>query len=168
MLKNVRNAWLSCFSCLVLVSCVKPNETKVPTYEEARATASREGPLIDPPVEERYKLKCTDKPTVAKEPVGSLIFSYDRAECLRAQVAERDRLRTDLEAERLRARTKDIISTAALQRAAELNRSSWWDRHGGGILFATGAAVGMAIAMGVLYALTGGNSVTVNPHIIVK
>lgn len=166
MRKSVQNVWLSCFSVL-LISCVKPTETKVPTYEEARTQVLKEGPQIDPTIEERHKLKCTDKPVVAKEPVGSLIFTYDRAECLRAQVAERDRLRTDLEAERIRARTKEIITNAALQRAVELNRMTWWDRHGGEILFSAGATVGMAIVLGVLYAVTKGNSVTVNPYVVV-
>jgi hypothetical protein len=170
MKRNGLSVWLSCFSILFLIGCFKPEYTKVPTYEEARTTVMREGPLIDATVEERYKLKCGDKPVAvtkaANVPYTGVLFTNDRAECLRAQVAERDRVRTDLEAERLKARTKEIIANAALQRIAEQSKRSWWDNYGGGVLFSTGAAIGMAIVIGVLYAVTGGKAVTVNSYVL--
>lgn len=167
----MRSVWLSCFSVLLLSGCIKPTDTKVPSYEEAKLTAQKEAPFVSPPIEERYKLKCLDKPVVVQKtdaiPFTGLLFTNDRAECLRAQIAERDRLREELEAERLKGKAKEIITTAALQRSVELSRQSWWDRHGGTVLFSVGAAIGMAITISILYAVTGGKSITVNPHITI-
>lgn len=163
MKRNVYVVLLTCFS-LLLVGCAKPKKTKLPTYEEARQQALKEAPYTLKPIELRSSLKCDEKPTPVHQqdilnlPYSGLLFTEKRAECLRAQIAERDRLRAELEAERLRARTKEIINDAAYKRLAEETKSSWWDKNGGNILFASGAAVGMAIVLGVMYAITGGKS----------
>jgi hypothetical protein len=176
MKKSVYSVLLICFS-VALFGCPSPKKTKVPTYEEARAQALKEAPFTLKPVEERNQdFKCDEKPKPVQKidhpglPHSGLLFSAKKAECLQAQIAERKRLRTELEAERLRARTKQIINDAAYKRLAEETRSTWWDRNGGSALFATGAAVGMAIVLGVMYAITGGKSVdtNANSHIISK
>lgn len=175
MKKSGYSVLLICFS--LVVGCAGNNKTQVPTYEKARAQALKESPFTLKPVEERNSsFKCDDKPKVVHKkdhpnlPHSGLLFTEQRAECIQAQAAERKRLRTELEAERLRAKTKQIINDAAYKRLAEETESTWWDRNGGGVLFATGAAVGMAIVLGVLYAITGGKSVetTVNSHVITE
>jgi hypothetical protein len=178
MRKNEQRDWPSFFSSyiwygfglaivvllILQTSCATSGGIKVPTYEEAKAQALKEAPFVMPKIEDRKKLKCDDKSAaLAKDvnkgiPFTGVLVTNDKAECLIARTAERDRLRIELEAERLRARTKEIINDAAMKRIAEETKQSWWDRYGGGVLFATGAAVGMAIIIGVMYALTGGKS----------
>ena len=156
----------------LLSGCVQPKTTKIPTYEEARTQALKQGPFIQPPTEKRHNLNCKDKPVTLKKnpekgiPFTGNLITNDKAECLVAVKAERDRLRKELDAERLRATTRKIINDAAYKNLAEQTKRSWWDRHGGSVLFAAGAAVGMAIVIGVLYAITGGKNVTVNSHVL--
>lgn len=177
MKKSVYSALLICFSAVCLLGCPSLKKSKVPTYEEARAQALKESPFTLKPIEERNQdFKCDEKPEPVHKvdhpglPHSGLLFTEKRAECVQAQVAERKRLRTELEAERLRARTKQIINDAAYKRLAEETKSTWWDRNGGSVLFATGAAVGMAIVLGVMYAITGGKSVDAgaNSHVLSK
>lgn len=171
MRRNALSAWLICCS---LLGCAGQQKTKVPTYEKARAQAMKEAPFVMPTIEDRKKLKCDEKAKVlTKDPAKGiphtgLLITNQKAECLVARTAERDRLRVELEAERLRARTKQIINDAAFKRLAEESRQSWWDRNGSGVLFAGGAAVGMAVVIGVMYVLTGGKSLntTTNLHVL--
>ena len=154
-----------------LVGCPKQQQTKVPSYEEARVQATKEAPFVQEPVEQRSKLQgCDDKPAVLKQNVGSgvpytgLLITNNKAACLVAQRAERDRLRRELSAERLRARTKQIVNDAAYKRLAEAARRSWWDRHKLSVLAPVLVTVGGALVIAVMYALTGGKPINVSTN----
>jgi len=158
----------------VLSGCTKPQITKVPSYEEARVLASKQGPFIDAPTEERNNLNCEDKAyPLAKDlakgiPFTGNLVTNEKAACLIAIKAARDRLRKELDTERLSIATRKIINDAAYKNLAEQTRRSWWDRHGTAFMFSAGAAVGMAIVLGVLYAVTGGKTVSIATYLSQK
>jgi len=173
---NKPNVLLNCCSwlCAALVfcgGCTKQFQTKVPTYEEANRQALKEGPFIQKTIEERQELKCDDKPVALKQDVAAgiphtgLLITNKKAECLVARTAERDRLRKELDAERLRVRTREIINDAAYARLAEASKQSWWDKHSWKILAPVLLVVGSAITITIMYALTGGKPITTNSQI---
>jgi hypothetical protein len=87
---------------------------------------------------------------------------------LAAIKAERDRRRKELEIERKKALIQKRIyeSTIDHLKGKLDQRSSWWEQNKGLLGFAIGTTVGMAIVVGIVYALTGGKSpVTTNTHI---
>lgn len=154
-----------------MAGCPKPQQTKVPTYEEARVQATKEAPFVQQPIEKRNSLKgCADKPAVLRKNVGNgiphtgLLITNQKAACLVAQRAERDRLRRELAAERLRVRTRQIINDAAYKRLAEASKRSWWDRHKLSVLAPALITVGGALVIAVMYALTGGKPINVNTN----
>lgn len=155
---------------LALDGCAKPTRTEVPSYEKAKAAALREGPLSRPRVETRKKLRCADASVALKKgaevPHDGILITGDKAACLAAIRAERDRLRTEAEARELQMRTRRIISDAAIKRLAEETKRTWWERNGGAVLFATGATVGAAIITGLVFALTRGSGVTPQMHVL--
>lgn len=155
---------------LALTSCAKPTKTEIPTYEKAKAAAMKEGPLVAPKVETRKNLRCDDKAVAVEKgpgvPHSGLLITGDKAACLAAIRAERDRLHTEAEARMLQMRTRRIISDAAIKRLAEETERTWWERNGGAVLFATGATVGAAIIMGLVFALTKGNGVSPQMHLL--
>ena len=95
---------------------------------------------------------------------GAVVVDDRKAAELRAIKVERDQLRTELKAERLKGRTKDIIHRAALQAAREANKRSWWEKNKGIVALVTGGTLGAALIVGIVYALTKGNGVTVNTN----
>jgi len=159
MKKRELSVLLICFSA-GCAGGIKTN--KIPTYEEARKQAIKEAPFIQPKAEVRLGLKCDDKPIVLKKgtnvPYTGLLFTTDRATCLKAIEAERDRLRNELDAEILRNKTNRIIREATYRNLAEKAKRSWMDKHGPALFFSIGAVVGMGIVTGVMYILTGGKS----------
>lgn len=159
---------------LTLTGCPKPVKTTVPTYEEARNTALKEAPFIRKPIEERQNLKCKDKAVVLKKdaakgiPFTGNLITNDKAECLIAIKAERDRVRKDLSAERLRLRTRQIINDAAIKRLAEEAKPTWWQQHSWKVLAPVLITVGGALVIAVMYALTGGKPINVNTNAIIR
>jgi len=156
---------------LALTSCVKAQKTKVPTYEQAKAIALKEGPLGRPPVEVRKEMKGCDAKGVAVKkgpgvPFTGVLIPPDKAACLKAQVAERDRLRTEAEGNELNHRVRRIISDAATKRLAEEVKRSWWERNQGAVLFGLGATIGAGVVIGLVYALTGGKAVSTQVHLL--
>ena len=159
---------------MTVCSCAKPAHTKVPSYEEARQQALKEAPFIQKTIEERQSLKCDDKPTVLKKnpeagiPHTGLLITNKKAVCLVGRTAERDRLRKELSAERLRVRTRQIINDAAYKRLAEASKQSWWDKHSWKVLSPVLLAVGSALTIAVMYALTGGKPISTSSqtHVI--
>jgi len=178
---NCSNAvlWASALVVVIVMvflgsGCPKPVGTKVPTYEEARNTAMKEAPFIQKPVEERQDLKCDDKPVVLKKdeakgiPSTGLLITNKKAECLVAIKAERDRVRKQLSAEKLRARTRQIINDAAISRLAEQAKPTWWQQHSWKVLAPVLLSVGGALVIAVMYALTGGKPINVNTNSHIK
>lgn len=152
--------------------CGQSLKTQIPTYDAAKTQVLKDGPLIDPAVEQREKLKPGTARAIKKgepAPQDGILIDSDKAVLYKAIQAERDRRRTELEAERLRQRTQGVIYKAAVKRLEEETKRSWWDRHKGGVLFAVGATVGMAIVLGVLYAVTRGQGAatsSTNAHVV--
>jgi len=163
--------------------CASSNKaTKVPTYEEAKKQVLAQGNLVDAPVELKYDfLKGGQKGAVksgtsvtiwdTKDPNstvsikwGAVVLSDKKVAELQAIKVQRDQLRSELEAERLQARTKSIIYQASLEAAREANQRSWWEKNQGIIALATGGTLGAALIIGIVYALTKGNGVTVNTN----
>lgn len=159
---------------VLLVGCPKPAKTTVPTYEEARNTALKEAPFIQKPIEERQSLKCDDKAVALKKdeakgiPHTGVLITNKKAECLVAVKAERNRLRKELSAEKLRARTRQIINDAAIKRLAEEAKPTWWQQHSWKVLAPVLITVGGALVIAVMYALTGGKPITVNSNAIIR
>lgn len=155
---------------LALASCAQPQKTQVPTYEQAKAQALKEGPLVEPPVEQREKLKCEDKPVAVKKgpgvPFNGVLFTNDRTACLRAITAERDKMRTTAEAKELQMRIRRIVADAATKRLAEEVKRSWWERNQGAVLFSLGATIGAGVVIGLVYAITGGKAVGTQVHVL--
>ena len=155
---------------VALTSCARPEPTRVPTYEQAKSQALAEGPLGRPSVEEREKLKCGDKAVALKKgpdvPHAGILITGDKAACFAAIRAERDRLRTEAEGRELQLRTNRIIRDAGIKALAEKAQRTWWERNGGAVLFATGATIGAAIITGLVFALTRGNGVSPQMHVL--
>ncbi len=157
---------------LALTSCTKQEPTKVPTYEQARSQALKEGPLVQAPVEDRRKLKCDQKGVAVKKgpgvPFTGVLIPPAKAACLKAQVAERDRLRREAAARELQLRTGRIIREAGIKALAEKTQRTWWERNQGTVLYSLGVATGVAILLGLVYGLTGGKGVSTQAHILPK
>ena len=178
MKKSRQSGWLNYCSWLgvVVVSvlyggCATQLQTKVPSFEEARQQALKEAPFIQKPVEERQGLKCDDKPVVVKKnpeagiPNTGLLITNQKAECLVARSAERDRLRKELSSARLNARVKQIVNDATYRKIAENSKQSWWDKHSWKVLSPILLVVGSAITITIMYALTGGRPITTNSQV---
>ncbi len=159
---------------IVLSGCPKSLGTIVPSYEQARSTALKEAPFVKKPIEERRQLKCLDKPVTLKKdlakgiPFTGNLLTNDKVECLVAIKAERARLRKELSAERLRTRTRQIINDAALQKLVEQSRPTWWQQHSWKVLAPALITIGGSLVIAVMYALTGGKSITVNTNLLIK
>ncbi|KKN49136.1 hypothetical protein LCGC14_0645840 [marine sediment metagenome] len=154
--------------------CPKPIHTRVPSYEEARSTALKEAPFIRKPIEERQQFRCKDKAVTLRKdiakgiPFTGNLLTNDKVECLIAIKAERDRVRKELSATKLQMRIREIIKDAAIQRLVEQARPTWWQLHSWKVLAPTLIAVGGALVLGVVYALTGGKPININTNAIIK
>jgi hypothetical protein len=154
----------ACFVVILAVIAFGCATSKLPavlTYAEAKKRVDAQGSLITPPVEKRKGLK----PGTAKKlekatpaPYKGLLLDRDAAAYYPAVEAERNRRRTELEAERKKSAIQKLIyeSTIDHLRALAKKQSTWWERNRGLVGFSIGVAIGMGIVVGLLYAITKG------------
>ena len=153
--------------------CATTKFPPVKTYEQAKKEVEARGSLVSPPIEKREGFK----PGKSKKlnpgdavPYKGLLADVDKILYYKAIQAERDRRRKELEYERKKSAIQKIIYESTLEnlRARAKAQSSWWEQNKGLIGFSIGTAVGMAIVVGILYALTKGDGVNsgTNTHIL--
>ena len=164
-----RRAWMSLLSCfsVILITLVvgcAPNIPKVVTYEEAAKTVAARGALVTPPIEQRegYEEGTATRLDVGQAaPKNGTLLDEKKLTLLIAIKAERDRRRAELEAERRKTEIQKIIyeSTIVNLKAQAEARNNWWEQNKGLVGLTIGVTVGMAVVVGILYAITGGKSV---------
>lgn len=165
-----RSAWMSLLSCcsitllLILFGGCAPNIPKVKTYEEAAKEVDAKGPLVSPPIEKREGYEdgtATRLDAGQAAPKNGTLIDEKKLTLLIAIKAERDRRRTELEAERRKSEIQKIIyeSTVANLKAQAEARNTWWEQNKGLVGLTIGTTLGMAIVVGIMYALTGGKSI---------
>jgi hypothetical protein len=159
--------------------------TKIPTYEEAKKEVLSRGPLVKPKVETQlpwvkggkaagvYKgetVQTVDpKDSSKKLPVGwgAVVIDAKKAAELKAVRDQRDLLLKKLEAAKLQRDANKIIYDAALQKAKEAAKRTWWERNQGVVALTIGGALGAGLIIGIVYALTRGSGVTVTTNSMV-
>ena len=162
-----------CFSLLILIlafalaGCPKVQKTEIPTYADAKKKVLSNGALVKKPIEEREaKLFKGGKAQGIKAgtaaPHTGVLINNKKAAELAAIKAERNRLRQELEAARLAKGTSKIIYEAAMERLKEEAQRTWWEKNRGTVGLSIGIIVGSSLVLGVLYAVTKGDGVTVN------
>lgn len=114
------------------------------------------------------KTKDGQEKTVVTTSKGFYI-DWDRAEYYAALKARRDRLRSDLETSLKKQHIDRRILESTVDHVAakaEAN-NNWFERNKGLVGFSIGTAVGMAIVVGLVYALTkGSGTVSTNAHVV--
>lgn len=181
--------WISSSKVLVLLAALfllgcgqNKKGTTIPKYEDVKKAELAKGPLVDDPVEKKYKflqggqkaaIPAADPPTVwdPKDTTKKIVVKWGAAVIDERKLAElaaikvqRDRLLKDLKTERLRARVKETIYKASLAAAAEKAKRTWWERNKGIVAGSVFLTIGVAATVGLVYALTKGSGITVNTN----
>jgi hypothetical protein len=169
---------------LATISCSSSTSkgTKIPTYEEAKKEVLARGALVKPPVEKAYKFlqggkkaglpKGTEVDVIDPKNIAqtkkvkwaAIVIDERKAAELKAVKIQRDLLLKKLEAAKLQRDANTIIYNAALQKAKEAAKRTWWERNQGIVALTIGGALGAGLIVGIVYALTRGNGVTVNTN----
>lgn len=158
----------------VLAGCASVKIPPVKTYDQAKKEVEAMPPLVSPKVEKREGYKDGNSQAVVKgtvAPYSGLLLDEKRAKRLLAISAERNRRYTELEAARKKHAIQKLIYESALAhlRAKAAARSTWWEENKGLAGLAIGGTIGMAVIVGLVYALTGGNGInssSVNTHLL--
>jgi len=171
---------------VVIVTLASCATTKIPpilTYEEAKKQVDALGDQLSPTIEIREGFSPGAKPesvTTGTEftvPASStdasktfrlekpgLLIDESTIKYLTAIHGERDRRRQELESAYRSAEIKKRIYESTIEhfKAREASRGTWWEQNKGIVGLALGTTIGMAIVVGILYAVTGGKSISVN------
>lgn len=152
-----------CFLASILVSGCAAKLPPVKTYEEAAREVAARGPLVSPPIEQREGYEDGTSVTIDKDqpaPFKGILLDATKVTKHVAIKAERDRRRAELEAITKKAEIQKIIYESAIERLRAIaeSRKSWWDNNKGIVGLVIGTTVGMAIVVGIMYAITGGKS----------
>lgn len=143
------------------------------TYEKASKDVDARGPLVSDPIEKREGYKEGTSTVVQKDtpaPHKGILIDADKAAYYVAIKAERDRRRKELEAARKNLEVQKLIHKSTLEHieARERAHNTWWERNKGLMGLAFGTTLGIALTVGILYAVTrgGGVNTTTNTHIL--
>jgi hypothetical protein len=155
----------ACFVTIFLlggVGCKTASIPPIKTYEKAQKEVDAMGPLVSAPIEKREGYKEGTSSVIKKDvvaPHSGILIDGDKAAYYVAVKAERDRRRKELEAARKNLEIQRIIHKSTLEHveAKQKAHNTWWERNKGLMGFAIGTTVGMAIVVGVMYALTKGS-----------
>jgi hypothetical protein len=187
-MKDVRSLRNFCsiflLAAVVLVGCSSSSKkgTTIPTYEKVKKDILAKGPLVKPKVETQHPwlkggkargvfkgetVQTVDpKDKTKKVPVvwGAVVIDAKKAAELKAIKDQRDLLLKKLEATKLQRDANKIIYDAALQKAKEAAKRTWWERNKGVVGLAVGGTIIGGLVIGLVYALTRGNGITVNTN----
>ncbi len=168
--------------CLSVVGCKPTYKTTVPSYEAVKKQVLAAGPHVKDKVEDRENFlkggsvapvksgtEVTINSATGPKQVkwGSLVLDDKKVAEYAAIKSERDRLRKDLETERIKAKTKEILYKASVAALAERGKRTWWENNKGVVALTIGGTLGAALIVGLVYALTGGKGATVtSTHIL--
>jgi len=184
-LRTSSSKTLAFLAAVFLLGCsAQKKGTTIPKYEDVKKEELAKGPLVDDPVEKKYKFlqggrtgavpvnspaKVWSKDKDGKKiqvsaPWGAVVIDEKKTAEIAAIKAQRDRLLKDLQAERLRARTKEVIYKAALEAAKEKAERTWWERNKAIVAGSVFLTIGVAATVGLVYALTKGSGITINTN----
>lgn len=154
--------------------CKTANIPSVLTYEKANKEVDARGPLVSDPIEKREGYKEGTSTVIKKDapaPHKGILIDADKAAYYVAVKAERDRRRKELEAARKNLEVQKLIHKSTLEHivARERAHNTWWERNKGLMGLAFGTTLGIALTVGILYAVTRGsgiNTTSSNAHIL--
>jgi len=143
------------------------------TYEKASKDVDARGPLVSEPIEKREGFKEGTSVVVKKDdptPHKGILIDADKAAYYVAVKAERDRRRKELQAARKNLEVQKIIHKSTLEHieAKQRAHNTWWERNKGLMGLAFGTTLGIALTVGILYAVTKGSGANTssNAHIL--
>lgn len=183
-MRDVRSLLICCSALLFLGACSSSTSkgTKIPTYEEAKKEVLSRGPLVKPKVETQLPwlkggqargvfkgetvqtIDPADKTKKVPVKWGAIVIDEKKAAELKAIKDQRDLLLKKLEAAKLQRDANTIIYKAALEKVKVAAKRTWWEKNGPAVGLVVGGTLGAALIVGIVYALTRGNGVTVNTN----
>lgn len=179
---NVLRTFCSLLLCISLFACSQTKGTGVLTYEKAKKDVLARGPLVDPPVEKKYKfiqgghkaavpnktvIEVWDpaKPTVKiKVEWAAAVVDEKKIAEMHAIKIQRNQLLKKLQAVILEKETQKLIYLSSLKAAAKAAERTWWEKYRGVMGLAVGGVIVGGLIVGLVYALTRGNGLTVNTN----
>jgi len=144
--------------------CKTTNIPPILSYEKASKDVEARGPLVSDPIEKREGYKEGTSTVIKKDapaPHKGILIDADKAAYYVAIKAERDRRRKELKAARKNLEVQKLIHKSTLEHieAKERAHNTWWERNKGLMGLAFGTTLGIALTVGILYAVTRGGGV---------